>query len=194
MGKASLVDDGLQIFSHAGGVGASHDEVKVGMGWGHDGEGLQQQVAAFFRMDTREEEQVAAAFVRNVELRATLIECRNQRVDVRKLRIGAIGDDHGIPMPEPEGFGGEIAFKLGGKHDARSSAEHPILREQPVDPLLHMLEWIAALEVGVEHAVGEDKEGLVSGDGDERGKARELPKSVDDDAVEAVAILDEPGN
>ena len=105
---------------------------------------------------------------------------------------GAVRDDEAVPMMQPEGLLGEAGFFLGGEEDAVGVAKDPVLGEEPVGPFFYVFGGEGVLEVGVEHAVGEDDVGLAALHGEGAGDAGKLPEAVDDDAIEAVPVGFEP--
>ncbi len=74
-----------------------------------------------------------------------------------------------------EALRGELGLGCGGEEDVVGAAEQIVLVEPPVEGFFEVLDGAGALEVGVEHAVGEDHVGLVAGDGAEDGEAEVLP-------------------
>jgi hypothetical protein len=90
-------------------------------------------------------------------------------------------------------LGGELGLGRRGEENEAGAAEQPVRVEPPVEGLLEVPEGACALEVRVEHAVGEDHAGFAAGNGLVDGVAEILPHAVEDDAVEVIAVGEKPG-
>ena len=191
VGYAGLRGFFFQGGGPAGVVWASHDELEAGVLGGDFGKGVDQEVAAFFDVDAAEEED-----------EALFADGGADGVEGFNLLGGwcagwtacADGGDVGVPVVQPEALFGEAGFFVGGEEDAVGVAEDPVLGGKPVGPLFEVLAGVFALEPWVQHAVSDDDVGGVAGEGAPCGEAGVLPHTVDDDALEAVAVGAEPGD
>jgi hypothetical protein len=132
-------------------VGSGYDEIETGIGGGDFGEGADEQVAAFFLMQTAEKEQETAA----AEGWKFAVEGFNLSGRIAAGIVEAVRDDAGRPVIGAETAFCEIALGFGGEKDAEGVAKDGIL-PRPEENFFEVLERILAVEPGVERTMGED--------------------------------------
>lgn len=93
---------------------------------------------------------------------------------------------------EPEALFGQPLLRRRRKQHALRLAQHPVLRQQPVDPLLRVLQGKPSLEVRIKHPMREDHIRLLSPKHAARRKPAILPEPVHDHPIESALIRLEP--
>lgn len=94
---------------------------------------------------------------------------------------------------EPEGLTGEETFLLAGEADGISGSQGKVNGPGPDEPLLEVLERIGALEPGIEHAVGEHKQGRAGpAEGEIGGKKMKRPDAIHHHAVVVAVVTAKP--
>src|SRR6185369_4867827 len=122
--------------------------MQIRIGLGYLAEGINQQVASFLAVNTAKEEKKSLS----TSLGASLEERVLQQFRALGGRAaGAVGNDIGIPVVQPEALFGKALLSGTGEKNAVRIAEDTILGGNPVEPLLDMFQRKGMLEVGIEH-------------------------------------------
>ena len=162
-----------------------------GVGGGDAGEGVEEEVAAFFGVEAAEEQQQALAR----KLGVGGVEGAALGVGVAGRGGGTVVDDGLAALVAGEGPAGQEALFLTGEADGLGVAEDGVFAPGPVEGLFGVLERVGGFEPGVQHAVG--VEGIRDAEGAQRpagGEAVVLPDAVDDDVVEPARVPLQPGD
>ncbi|MCY1296498.1 hypothetical protein D9M70_458870 [compost metagenome] len=177
----------------AGAVRPGDHEVRGGHLRGFPREGLDQQVAAFFRVDAAEEQHQALAAQRGMRGEEALGQAAAVGRMRRRRRTGAEADHAFVGAIQPEGFAGAPAFFFRGEQHRARVAQHAVFRPGPVQPLLQVLERVSAAKPRVEHAVREHEVRHAAVAQRLPGsKTVVLPQPVDDDRVKALRVFAQP--
>jgi len=192
VGDAEAQGQGLKLGAPVCAVRAGHDEMQI---FGScAGECFDEEVAAFLGVNAAEVEEVAPI----AEGRKGAEEgfAHGGWVAVGWAH-GAVGNDDAAEVTEGKALCGDALFFFAGEANGLGEIEIFVLDQRPICELFEVLEGVAAVEVGVEHAVGKDDIGDAPGHRHSCGKAVVLPDSVDDDAIETLPVflepLEEPG-
>ncbi len=176
-------------------IGARDHEVRLRVQLRHAGKGLDQQVAAFLLVHAAKKQDDALALQLRVCRQETLAQRHAAGVMLRGGRLRAEAHDGFPGAVQPEGLAGQAPLFFRGKQHGSRIAQHAVLGPRPVEPLLQVLARVGVLEPGIEHAVRVDVvRHLQLAQRAPCAKAMVLPQAVDDDRVELLRMLAQPGH